>query len=125
MSSEKTPGQGGNSSGAIAAFNFSLSYRRYVLALLTLIYFVSYVDRQILSILLQSIKLDLGLSDTQLGALSGLAFALFYTTLGLPIAQLADRFSRRNIIAVSIMLWSVMTAFGGMAQSFQIGRAHV
>ena len=118
MSSEKTPGQGGNSSGAIAAFNFSLSYRRYVLALLTLIYFVSYVDRQILSILLQSVKLDLGLSDTQLGALSGLAFALFYTTLGLPIAQLADRFSRRNIIAVSIMLWSVMTAFCGMAQSF-------
>lgn len=118
MPPEKMPLHNGNSSGSLAAFKTSLSYRRYVLALLTLIYFVSYVDRQILSILLQSIKHDLGLSDTQLGALSGLAFALFYTTLGLPIAQLADRFNRRNIIAVSIMLWSAMTALCGMAQSF-------
>jgi MFS family permease len=94
------------------------AYRWYVLGLLTLIYFVSYVDRQILAILLQSIKEALLLSDWQLGALSGLAFALFYTTLGVPIAWAADRFNRRNIIAVSIMLWSLMTALCGMAHNF-------
>lgn len=99
-------------------FSFSPLYRRYVLAVLTLIYFVSCIDRILFSILLQSVKTDLGLSDTQLGILSGFAFAIFYATLGIPIAQLADRFNRRNIIVICITLWSVMTAACGLAKNF-------
>ncbi len=100
------------------AFSFSLGYRRYVLGLLMLIYFISFIDRQIFSILLQSIKKDLLISDSLLGVLTGLAFALFYTTLGIPIARLADRFSRRNIIVIALSLWSVMTALCGLAVGF-------
>ncbi|PCG16155.1 MULTISPECIES: spinster family MFS transporter [Sphingomonas] len=93
--------------------------RRWItLALLTLTYFFSFMDRQILAILLEPIKRDLSLSDTQLGLLSGLVFAIFYATLGIPIARLADRTSRRNIIAASLAVWSVMTALCGVAQNF-------
>ena len=111
----KDTSQAANGSGG---FSFSKGYRRYVLAVLTTVYFVAFVDRQIFSVLLQSIKADLVISDTRLGLLGGLAFALFYTTLGVPIAQLADRFSRRNIIVICITLWSVMTAACGMALGF-------
>jgi MFS family permease len=96
----------------------ALKRRTMTLALLTLVYFFSFMDRQILSILLEAIKADLKLSDTQLGLLSGLVFAVFYATLGIPIARLADRSSRRNIIAVSLAVWSVMTAACGLAQNF-------
>lgn len=92
--------------------------RNLTLALLTLTYFFSFMDRQILAILLEAIKADLKLSDTQLGLLSGLVFAIFYATLGIPIARLADRTSRRNIIAASLAVWSVMTALSGLAQNF-------
>lgn len=85
---------------------------------MTFIYTANYVDRQIVAILLQSIKLDMGLSDTQLGLLSGLAFAIFYATLGIPIAYLADRVSRKKIIIVSLSLFSVMTIICGFAQNF-------
>jgi MFS family permease len=95
-----------------------LKRRGLTLALLTLTYFFSFMDRQILAILLEPIKADLQLSDTQLGLLSGLVFALFYATLGIPIAQLADRTSRRNIIAASLTIWSVMTALCGLAANF-------
>ena len=91
---------------------------RYALALMFVIYAVNYLDRQLLSILMEPIRKELHLSDTQLGFLSGLAFAIFYATLGIPIARLADRFSRRNILAISLALWSVMTAFSGLARSF-------
>ena len=91
---------------------------RYALVLLFVIYAVNYLDRQLLSILMEPIRKELHLSDTQLGFLSGLAFALFYATLGIPIARLADRFSRRNIIAISLALWSLMTAFSGLSHSF-------
>ena len=95
-----------------------LKKRGLTLTLLTLTYFFSFMDRQILAILLEPIKADLDLTDTQLGLLSGLVFALFYAALGIPIARLADRTSRRNIIAASLAIWSVMTALCGMAGSF-------
>ena len=98
--------------------NFTPAVRAYTVGLLTFIYAANYVDRQIVAILLQSIKLDMGLSDTQLGLLSGLAFAIFYATLGIPIAYLADRMSRKKIIIVSLSLFSVMTIICGYAQNF-------
>lgn len=92
--------------------------RRITLTLLTVTYFFSYMDRQILAILLEDIKADLLLNDTQLGLLSGLAFALFYATLGIPVAALADRMNRVNIISIALALWSGMTAACGFAQNF-------
>ena len=92
--------------------------RRVTLVLLTVTYFFSYMDRQILAILLEDIKADLLLNDTQLGLLSGLAFALFYATLGIPVAALADRMNRVNIISIALALWSGMTAACGLAQNF-------
>jgi len=100
------------------ADTLALRRRTLTLALLTVTYFFSYMDRQILAILLEDIKADLVLSDTQLGLLSGLVFAIFYATLGIPIARLADRTSRRNIIAASLAVWSAMTALCGLAQNF-------
>lgn len=90
----------------------------YVLALLFLAYTFSFVDRQILSILFEPIKAEMELSDTQLGFLGGLAFALFYSTLGVPIAMLADRSVRTRIITVSLVVFSAMTALCGLAQNF-------
>ena len=83
-----------------------------------MVYTFNFIDRQILSILLEPIKQDLGLSDTQLGLLTGFAFALFYATLGIPIARYADKGNRRNLIAVSLTIWSAMTAVSGLAQNF-------
>lgn len=94
------------------------AYRNYVLAMLTLVYVFNFVDRQLLVILQESIKKELHLSDTQLGLLSGFSFAIFYVTLGIPIARVADRRSRRNTVAVSLGLWSVMTACSGLARNF-------
>jgi len=90
----------------------------YVLALLTLVYTFNHIDRQILTILLEPIRMEFGLSDTQLGVLTGIAFALFYATLGIPIAMWADRGNRRNILALSLTIWSGMTALSGMASNF-------
>jgi MFS family permease len=100
------------------ADTLALKRRGWTLALLTLTYFFSFMDRQILAILLEAIKADLKLSDTQLGLLSGLVFAIFYATLGLPVARLADRTSRKRIIAISLAIWSAMTALSGVAQNF-------
>lgn len=94
------------------------AHGRYVLGLLTLVYVVNMADRTLLSILLEPIKLELGVSDTAMGFLSGFAFAVFYTTAGIPIARLADRASRRNIIAVGLVAWSLLTAASGLARSF-------
>ena len=96
----------------------SNAYRRYVLGVLTFVYAVNFIDRQLLSILQESIKLDLGLSDTQLGLLTGFAFAIFYVLAGIPIARLAERSNRRNIIAGSIGIWSIMTAVSGLAGNY-------
>ncbi|MCC6708608.1 MAG: MFS transporter [Gammaproteobacteria bacterium] len=92
--------------------------RRYVLGILLVVYTFNFIDRQILSILLEAIKHDLGLSDQALGFLSGFAFAAFYATLGIPMALWADRGNRRNLIAASLALWSAMTAACGLAQNF-------
>lgn len=96
----------------------SAGYRWYALGLLTLVFTSSHVDRQIMGMLLQPIKLELGASDTQMGFLVGLTFALFYATLGMPIAMLADRSNRRNIITASLVIWSGMTALCGYAANF-------
>ena len=96
----------------------SSRYRNYVLGMLTLVYVFNFVDRQLLVILQESIKKELRLSDTQLGLLSGFTFAIFYVTMGIPIARLADKGNRRNIVTASLGLWSLMTAFSGMARNF-------
>ncbi len=92
--------------------------RNYVLAVLVLASTCSFLDRYVIVILQESIKREMHLSDSQLGLLTGFAFAALYVTLGLPIAHLADRKSRRNIMAISVLIWSAMTAFSGMAKSF-------
>lgn len=93
----------------------SVAARRYVLALLVVVYTFNFIDRQILAILLPAIKVEFGLNDTVLGFLAGSAFALFYATLGVPIALLADRWNRRNLIALALAIWSGMTALSGAA----------
>lgn len=92
--------------------------RRYVLGILLVVYTFNFIDRQILSILLEPIKKDLMLSDQALGFLAGFAFAAFYATLGIPMALWADRGNRRNLISVSLALWSFMTVACGLAQNF-------
>lgn len=94
------------------------AYRRYVLALLVVVYTMNFLDRQILGILVPQIKAELGLSDGQIGLMGGVAFAALYTTLGVPIAWLADRSSRRRIIAYALGLWSAFTTLCGLAGSF-------
>lgn len=96
----------------------SISYRRYVLTILMLVSALNFLDRQIINILVEPIKQDLGLADWQLGLLSGLSFALFYSILGLPIARLADRANRPIIIGTSLVVWSGFTALCGMANNF-------
>lgn len=94
------------------------SNRGVVLGILLLVYISSYFDRLILSILLPQIKAEFGVPDTYLGLLSGLAFAIFYTTLGVPLARIADSRSRVNLLTICITAWSLMTAVCGMAVTF-------
>jgi predicted MFS family arabinose efflux permease len=96
----------------------SSRYRMVVLAMLVVVYTFNFIDRQIVGILAVPIKADLNLTDTQLGLMGGLAFALFYTLLGIPIAMLADRRSRTAIMAIALVVWSAMTAACGLAQNF-------
>lgn len=96
----------------------SLAYRSYVLAVLVIVYTFNFIDRQIVGILAVPIKAELGLSDSQLGLMGGLAFALFYTFLGIPIARLADRVSRTGIMTAALALWSLMTAMCGLTHTF-------
>lgn len=96
----------------------SVAYSWYVVVILTLTYVVSFVDRQIMALMVEPIRSDLGISDTQMGLLLGLAFAVFYTLLGIPIARLADRYSRRGLIAAGITIWCLMTASCGLARNF-------
>ena len=104
----------------------SKSYRTFALVLLTVVYGFNFVDRQILGILAPFIQEDLGLTNTQLGLLSGLLFAAFYTVVAIPIAWLADRYSRVNIISIALATWSGFTALTGLAGNFmQIGLARM
>jgi MFS family permease len=92
--------------------------RRYAMVVLAIVYMFNFVDRQILSILLPAIRDEFQVGDTVLGLLTGTAFALFYVTLGVPIAQLADRVNRRNLIALAVAIWSGMTALSGLSVTF-------
>ena len=96
----------------------SKAYRSYVMSLLLAIYVVNFLDRQVVNILAEPIKRDLQLADWQLGLMGGLAFAVLYTILGVPIALLAERKDRSVIIAVAITVWSACTAACGLAQNF-------
>jgi predicted MFS family arabinose efflux permease len=101
-----------------AAFAIAPGRRTYILILLTVIYTLAFIDRQIINILAEPIKTDLHLADWQMGALSGFAFALLYTTFGLPAARLTERGNRSWIIAGAVTLWSAFTALSGLATSF-------
>lgn len=102
------------------------SVKRYTLGVLVVVYTFNFIDRQILSILIEPIKADLGVSDFAMGLLSGTAFAIFYATLGMPLALIADRWNRRNLIGISLALWSGMTALSGLAMNFwQLAAARI
>lgn len=90
----------------------------YVVSVLTLAYVFSFIDRQILSLLVGPIKRDLEIGDTEMSLLMGLSFAVFYTLFGIPLGRLADTSNRRNVIAAGIALWSVMTAGCGLAKQY-------
>ncbi len=94
----------------------STGRRYYVLALLTAIYALNFLDRTIFNVLIEPIKKEFALSDTVMGLLAGFGFVLFYSVLGIPIARIADRLSRRNIVALAFAFWSAMTALCGLAQ---------
>jgi MFS family permease len=103
-----------------------LGARRYALAILAIVYMFNFIDRQILAILLPSIKEEFQVSDAVLGLLAGSAFGLFYVVLGVPIARLADRTNRRNLIALAVAVWSGMTALSGFAANiWQLGLARI
>ena len=93
-------------------------YRRYALGLLMLIYALNMLDRQIITILAEPMKAELNLADWQIGAVSGLAFALFYSAVGLPMARFADQGDRVRLIAISLAVWSAFTAVCGLARTF-------
>jgi len=104
----------------------SPGYARYVLAVLTLVYVLNFLDRQIITILAEEIKRDLGVSDSEIGFLYGTAFAVFYAIFGIPLGRLGDVWSRRSLISVGLGVWSLMTAVSGFARSFsQLAAARV
>src|SRR6516165_5976257 len=91
--------------------------RYYVLAILTVVYALNFLDRTIFNVLIEPIKKEFALSDTTMGLLAGFGFVLFYSLLGIPIARVADRLNRRNIIATALAFWSAMTFLCGLASS--------
>lgn len=115
MADARTPTDAG---AEHAAFHVTEAYRTYVIWLLFFVYVLNFVDRQIVTILTEEIKAAFDLSDKQLGLLGGVAFAILYSTLGVPIARLADRSNRVNIISIALFVWSLFTAATGLAKSF-------
>ncbi len=103
---------------ATYAAPYSPGYTRYAMFLLLGIYIINFLDRAVINILAEPIKNDLGLADWQLGLMSGLAFAIFYTVLGIPIARMAERKNRPYIIGTAVAVWSGFTALSGFAQNF-------
>ena len=95
-------------------------YAHYVLVVLVIVYIFNFIDRNILSILAEDIKLDLGVSDSEMGFLYGTVFAVFYAVFGIPLARFADVWSRRNLISMGLFFWSLMTAASGLARSFGV-----
>ncbi len=118
MSEETANAAGAPAAGFIDPIFRKSGYAWYVLTLLTVVYVFNFIDRNILAILGQSIKDELGITDTAFGFLGGIAFAFFYTFLGIPIARLADKHSRVTILSVCLAIWSGMTAICGFAQNF-------
>src|SRR5688500_4859670 len=102
----------------VSAVGGATPYMWYAVLLLSFVALINYMDRTALSVLMPLIKADLHLSDGQLGLLVGFAFFLCYAILGIPIARWADRGNRRNIIAITLAVWSVMTAVSGAVQNF-------
>lgn len=96
----------------------SEAYAWFVVVILMIAYVFSFVDRQILNLLVGPIRRDLGISDTQMSLLMGFSFAVFYTILGIPLARIADSRSRRGLIAAGIVVWSAMTALCGLARHY-------
>lgn len=108
------------------SITISSAARRYALVVLAIVYMFNFIDRQILAILLPAIREEFQVSDAWLGFLTGPAFAMFYITLGIPVARFADRHNRRNLIAFAVALWSTMTALSGLAANFvQLALARV
>jgi MFS family permease len=95
----------------------SSSVAWYSVAVLMLMYIFSFIDRTTISLIVEPMKRDLNISDTQIGMLQGLAFALLYTFLGLPIARLSDRYNRKSIIAAGVFIWSIMATLCGLART--------
>ncbi len=93
-------------------------YARYVLFVLVIVYIFNFIDRQILSILAEEIKADLGITDAEIGFLYGTAFAVFYAVFGIPLGRLADTWVRKSLISMGLMFWSIMTALSGTARGF-------
>ncbi len=123
MSEAVQPSASAESAGAAADGTWAVplvtpAFRSYALVVLMVVYTINFLDRSIVSILAEPIKDDLGISDTQLGLLTGLAFGLVYCGFGLPIARLADRFNRVHIISGCLALWSACTVLCGQAGSY-------
>src|SRR6185503_1911625 len=98
----------------------------YTLGVLVVVYVFNFLDRQIVSILAERIKADLGVSDAQIGFLYGTAFAVFYALFGIPLGRLADVWDRRKLIAIGLAVWSGMTALSGLARNFgQLAAARI
>ena len=112
VSNDPDPGE------AAATPHVGSRYSWYVLSVLVLVYVFNFIDRQILSILNEDIKADLGLTDAHMGFLFGTAFAVFYAIFGIPLGRLADIWVRKNMIAVGLFFWSLMTALSGTARGF-------
>ena len=96
-------------------------HRTYALWILIIVYIFNFIDRQIVNILQEDIKADLGLNDTQLGMMTGLAFAVVYCTMGIPVARIADSTSRKGVMVISLAIWSAFTALCGLANPIHIG----
>jgi predicted MFS family arabinose efflux permease len=111
---------GAPASTAAPSTPMPVSYRRYALALLVAIYTVNFLDRQVVTLLIEPIKQELKLDDFQVGAMGGLWFALLYTILGIPIARIADKGDRPTILTISLAVWSSFTLLGGAAWNFTV-----
>ena len=114
---KSTEGRKSSDSGEAEPYP-SEGYSWYVVAVLLLFYVFSFVDRQIIALLVEPMKADLGLSDVQMSLLGGLSFAIFYTIFGIPLGRMADSCSRRGLIAAGVALWSLMTTLCGFANRF-------
>ena len=102
----------------LSASHKTTAYHWYVVGVLTFAYLVSFLDRQILALMVAPIQADLSLNDTQMSLLMGLAFSIFYVFMAVPLGRLADQTVRRNIIIGGVTLWSAMTAACGLAGNY-------